>query len=257
MNGNIKTIKFTATLSIVFLMLTYIITLNMELAFFAPNWPWLSNNFALSVCGGIFTSTFVVMLCEVQKYLNNKSSCENFLFYQTMYLYIQFYFMQKVTGEFIENQTKEVPETLLKDRVQMAQYQLNAIQSIEYITFSAKNKLMIAQHNFYSQLIPQFNSFLSSVDNYLKMAILTTQISNLERLSAKKPVTTADSLVFQTLTTIHKKSLSFSEDISNFLKLVDCACHNRFCWEVQKQKINEGYISIFTAGKFEDFLKQG
>ena len=76
MSGNIKTIKFTAVLSAVFAILTYIITLNVEVAFFAPNWPWISNNFALTVCGGIFASTLVVMLCEVQKYLSNKSSCE-------------------------------------------------------------------------------------------------------------------------------------------------------------------------------------
>ena len=257
MSGNIKTIKFTATLSTIFLVLTYIIALNTELAFFVPNWPWMSNSFALTVCGGIFTSTLVVLLCEVQKYLSNKTSFENYLFYQAMYLYIQFFFIQRVTGEFIGNQEKEISETLVKDRVHAAQCQLNAIQSIDYTTFSSKNKLMGAQRDFCSVSIPKFNSFLSSVDNYLQIAIDTIQISNIKKFGLTKPVTTADPLVLQTLTVINKKSLSFSNDVSNFLKCIDCTCHYRFSWEVQKQKIHEGYISIFTAGKFEDFLKQG
>ena len=88
MCGNIETIKFTAVISAIFAFLSYFITLNMELAFFAPQWSWISNNFALTVCGGVFTSTLVVLFCEVQKYLSNKADCEQYLFYQTMYLYV-------------------------------------------------------------------------------------------------------------------------------------------------------------------------
>ena len=228
MSGNIKTIKFTAVLSAVFAILTYIITLNVEVAFFAPNWPWISNNFALTVCGGIFASTLVVMLCEVQKYLSNKSSCENYLFYQTVYLYLAMFLIQKITKEFIDAPTEAVSENLLEDNVQIAQCQLNAIQGVDYTTFSSKNELLTVQHNFCSGVVPKIKSFLS-VNNYLKRAILTVQIANVELIA----------------------------DISNYLQSIDNACYNRFAWEVQKQKIHEGYTSIFTAGRFEDFLKQG
>lgn len=158
MSGNIKTIKFTAVLSAVFAILTYIITLNMEVAFFAPNWPWISNNFALTVCGGIFASTLVVMLCEVQKYLSNKSSCENYLFYQTMHLYLALFIIERITKEFIETPTEAVAENLLEDNVQRAQCQLNAIQSADCTTFSSKNGLMVAQHNFCSKSIPNIRT---------------------------------------------------------------------------------------------------
>ncbi len=256
MSGNIKTIKFTAVLSAVFAILTYIITLNVEVAFFAPNWPWISNNFALTVCGGIFASTLVVMLCEVQKYLSNKSSCENYLFYQTVYLYLAMFLIQKITKEFIDAPTEAVSENLLEDNVQIAQCQLNAIQGVDYTTFSSKNELLTVQNNFCSGVVPKIKSFLS-VNNYLKRAILTVQIANVEQFGVKKPITTTDPLIFQTLSIINEKSLSLIADISNYLQSIDNACHNRFAWEVQKQKIHEGYTSIFTAGRFEDFLKQG
>lgn len=110
MSGNIKTIKFTAALSAIFAILTYIITLNMELAFFVPNWSWMSNNFALTVCGGIFASTLVVMLCEVQKYLSNKSSCEQYLFYQTLYLYLALFLIQKPRKNLLKSQQRQSPK---------------------------------------------------------------------------------------------------------------------------------------------------
>lgn len=39
MRSNIDTIKFTTIVSAIFALLTYIVALNMELAFFAPQWP--------------------------------------------------------------------------------------------------------------------------------------------------------------------------------------------------------------------------
>lgn len=256
MSGNIKTIKFTAILSAIFALLTYTITLNMELSFFAANWPWLSNNFALTVCGGIFASTLVVMLCEVQKYLTNKANGENYLFYQAVYLYFALFLIQRTTKEYIEAPTEAVPENLLEDNVQKAHCQLNAIQGADYTTFSSKNELMVAQYNFCSKSIPKIKSFLL-VDNYLKRAILTVQIANVEQFGMKKFITAADPLILQTLSIINKKSIALLEEVSNHLQLIDSSCHNRFAWKVQKEKIDEGYTSIFTAGNFEDFLKQG
>ncbi len=256
MSGNIKTIKFTAILSAIFALLTYIITLNLELSFFAPNWPWISSNFALTVCGGIFASTLVVMLCEVQKYFSNKANCENYLFYQAMYLYIALFLIQRTTKEYIETPTEAVPENLLKDNVQKAQWQLNAIQGVDYVTFLKRSKVMSAHHNFCSKEIPKIRSFLS-VDNYLKRVILTVKIADLEQSGVRKPVTTAKPQILQTLTAINEKSLAFLDDVSNYMQSIDDACHHRFTWGVQKQKIHESYISIFAAGSLEDFLKAG
>ena len=85
MRSNIETIKFTGTFSILFVVITYIVALNMEIGFFQPNWSWMSNNFALAVCSGAFASFLVVLLCELQKYRNNKLICENYMFSQAVY----------------------------------------------------------------------------------------------------------------------------------------------------------------------------
>lgn len=35
------------------------------------------------------------------------------------------------------------------------------------------------------------------------------------------------------------------------------SCENRFNWTIMRTTIQENYVSIFKAGNFEDFLKQG
>lgn len=56
MRGNVKVIKFTAFMSILFLALTYFTTLNIETHILELNTIWFSNNFALTIFGGTFAS---------------------------------------------------------------------------------------------------------------------------------------------------------------------------------------------------------
>ena len=119
MRSNIETIKFTGTFSFLFAVLAYIVTLNNEIGFFQPNWWWMSNSFALTVCGGAFTSFLVVLLCEVQKYKSNKQSCENYLYTQTEYLYCMLYLISRNVDEYMANQSMPVTDNLLDERLMM------------------------------------------------------------------------------------------------------------------------------------------
>ena len=69
MSTSIKVIKFTSILSTIFLIITYLITVNIESNFISLNTIWISNNFLLTVFCGVFASTLVVMFCEINKYL--------------------------------------------------------------------------------------------------------------------------------------------------------------------------------------------
>lgn len=207
------------------------------------------------MCGGVFSSTFVVMLCEIQKYWSNKNDCEQCMFYQTMYLYTALFIMQRNIVEYIKNKTKPVPENLLETLVQKIQCQVNALQSIDYTTFSSKNKLMIAWCDFSEEKLAKINVVMQ-YHYYLNIAIFRTRINNLEQFSQDKPVTASDELVFKTLTIIDKQCQPLLGDISNYLKIIDQSCCGKFSWKTQQEKIREGYISIFKAGKFEDFLQE-
>lgn len=77
MSTSIKVIKFTSILSIIFLVITYLITVNIESRFISLNTIWISNNFLLTVFGGVFASTLVVLFCEINKYLIDKKRIIN------------------------------------------------------------------------------------------------------------------------------------------------------------------------------------
>ena len=76
MSSNLKTMKLTAILSGGFLIVTFIICLNKSYEWFSIK--WLSNDFLLTVFGGLFASTLVVLICEWQKYFFNKRSVEDY-----------------------------------------------------------------------------------------------------------------------------------------------------------------------------------
>lgn len=255
MSSNIKTIKFTAKLSGLFALLTYVITLNIELAFFSPHWPWMSNNFALAVCSGVFASMLVVMLCEIQKYLDNKDCCEQNMFFQAMYLYQVLFQLQKNVEEYLGEQNCEVPDNLLDGPTQMAQCQINAIRGLHYTPLSKKNRLMIAHRTFCTERSAEFDS-VCTWKNYLRRSILETRIDNLKQSGTEGPVTSTDALVKQILTTINGKCLSLLDYLSDYLTVIDQTCNNRFEWCKIKSIIHENYISLFETGKFEDFLTQ-
>lgn len=254
MRSNIETIKFTGLFCLILAVLTYIVTLNIEMGFFRPNWGWMSNNFALTVCGGAFASFLVVMLCEVQKYRSNKLSCENSLYTHAMYLYSVLYFLDRNIDEYIAEQNEPVPNNLVDERIKMIRSQSMAIRSVDYITFRKINALVTAHQNFCTNGLAKVDSIMGS-GNYLKIAINQTRIKNLEEKNGRETVTSADKLVAQTLSALKNQILPILSDVSTYLGIINQYCNGRYDWEKQKTKIHDSYISIFEAGKFEDFLK--
>ena len=114
MRGSIETIKFTFILSLLFGIITYLVTVNIETNFFILNTIWISNNFVLTVCGGIVASFLVVLLSEIQKYLSTKSSSESYLFYHAVYLYSALFLMQQNILDYAKNSNKAIPENVKK-----------------------------------------------------------------------------------------------------------------------------------------------
>ncbi len=255
MRSNIETIKFTGLFCLALAVLTYIVTLNIEMGFFQPNWIWMSNNFALTVCGGAFASFLVVMLCEMQKYRSNKLSCENFLYNQAMYLYSVLYFLDRNIDEYIADQNEPVPNNLVDEKIMMIRSQSMAIRSVDYTTFRKNNALVTAHQDFCANGLAKADSIIGS-GNYLKMAIIQTQIKNLEATYCKGTVTSADMLVAQTLVALKNHISPVLSAVSTYLGTINQYCSGRYNWEEEKTKIHDGYISLFEAGKFEDFLKE-
>ncbi len=148
MRGSIKIIKFTMFMSILFLALTYFTTVNIETHILGFNTIWLSNNLALTVFGGAFASMLVVLICEVQKYITEKTSVEEYIFYQALYLYQSLFLMQQNICDYQNNTEAGVPNNLLDETTRMIQSEIFALQSADYAPFKQKNLLLTAHQKF-------------------------------------------------------------------------------------------------------------
>lgn len=80
-------IRFELFGSVLFAVIAYAVSVNMEIGFFTPNWWWMSNNFALTVSGGVFTGFLVALLSEVREYEEKKVKMESNIIYDTREIY--------------------------------------------------------------------------------------------------------------------------------------------------------------------------
>lgn len=63
--------------------------MNIELGFYLPDSPWISNNFVFTVLTGVFAGVLVALLLKVRQYRLNKAASEAQIFYDSTILYAQ------------------------------------------------------------------------------------------------------------------------------------------------------------------------
>ena len=134
MKEKVQNVKLNAVLCIAFTVITYLITLNMQNGFFHPNWWWISNDFALTVSGGIATGFVAGLAYAIQEYRNCKSETEAKLFFAAGWLYSTFSHMDKNITEALENPQQPAIESLLKTYVSEGNQANEIIKQTEYIT---------------------------------------------------------------------------------------------------------------------------
>lgn len=245
MSTSIKLIKFSGIVSIILLVLTYIITVNMEAHFIEYNTIWFSNNFLLTIVGGAYTSMLVVLLCEIHKYFITKSEVEAKLFYQAMYLYLALFLMQQNILDFQNNPNEAISENLLDSNTNKVSAQLYCLKGIEYETLLKNNSIMKAHRKFCNETFSHFFPIEDGV-NSLRRAIIEEKIKKIEK-GDKSIVTSSDEKVMIFLSK-HYVSISFTlEEVNRYLETIDNSCRNKYNWKDNKKLIHSAYINLFST----------
>lgn len=256
MRGNVKVIKFTASMSILLLALTYFTTVNIETHILKLNTIWFSNNFALTIFGGAFASIIVVLICEVQKYITAKASVEEYIFYQALYLYQALFLMQQSICDYQKNTEASVPDNLLDETSRMIQSEIFALQSTDYTPFKRKNLLLTAHQKFCRKTVIDFQPILKG-SNAVKIAINKVKIYYLQQNVLNRRVTSVDEPL-QTVLSIQLGRVSDAlAEVDEYLKDIDKYCNQRYGWEKQREQIHSNYVNVFEAWDFEkEFQKE-
>lgn len=256
MRGNVKVIKFTSAMSILFLVLTYFTTVNIEAHILELNTIWLSNNLALTVFGGAFASMLVVLICEIQQYITAKASTEEYIFYQALYLYQALFLMQQSICDYQRNTEAGVPDNLLDETSRMIQSEIFALQSTDYAPFKQKNLLLIAHQKFCRKTAIDFQPILKG-SNAVKIAINKVKIYYLQQNVLNRMVTSVDQPLQTVLSIQHGRVSDALKEVDEYLKDIDKYCNQRYDWEKQRKQIHSNYVNVFEAWNFEkEFQKE-
>lgn len=247
MSTSIKVIKFTGILSVIFLAFTYLITVNMKSDFIHLNTIWISNNFLLTVFGGLFTSTLVVLLCEFNKYMIDKENTEDQLFCQTLYLYQALFLMQHQILDFQEHSDAQISENLLDSTTHTIKNQVYYLRTLNYACFKKNNDIEKRYILFKTNTHIKF-AFLENGMNLLRCAILKERIDNYKSQKSNPDyITASSSRVAKVLSDQMDILTPLLGEIEQFLTSINDNCKNRYNWNEIHKQILTSYVSLFST----------
>jgi len=252
MKSSIKTIKYLAALSVVFLLLSYGISLNDENRWIVLNTPLLSNSFAFAIAGGTFASLLVVLSCELQKYQSTKRQTEDYIFGQLFSLYTQVTIIHYNTKRQLNDNSSPVPNNLIDEISNKGKICLASIASIEYATFCKDNDIYKLLNQYRGKAGTQIRIFLQDT-LFLKIAINEDKRALLiqgrdEQITSNMPRT------HHTLKKIFDDSSVVLSFIEKSLDIIDEECNNRHHWSELKRDVISGEEN-FVSVSLNDFLK--
>lgn len=253
MKSNIKSIKFLIVLSLVFLFITYGISLNEENKWIILNTPWLSNSFVFAIVGGSFASLLVVLACEMQKYQSIKRQTEDYIFGQLFSLYSQITIIHYNTMRQLNETSSPVPHNLIDEIAYRGKTCITSLSTIDYVTIYKDNVIEEQLSLYRGNVGTQINLFLQNTI-FLKMAINKDKIALLEQ-GRDELITSQNPKTHQTLKKIFDDSCAVLSFIEESLEVINKECKMRYHWSELKRKVISGEEN-FVSVDLNTFLEQ-
>ncbi len=217
-------------------VLTYLISLNIAFEWF--DFSWFSNNFMLAIFGGAFASMLVVLICEIQKYFENKRTSEDMLFAHVGHIYAHLYIIEINLSRQCENDKEEVYKELIQNNLENLKREIEIVGSIDYTPFSKKNDLGLHHKQFCEWLITDFSQFVAE-GAYLALAVNNDQIGNIIATGSKGIVTASSPYTSLVITKLIKRTKDMMKTVDDHGKFIDNSCRNRFAWEQKKLSVEK------------------
>lgn len=225
------TIYLLASFGLVFLGITYAISVNMEIGFWPIDSNYISNNFLFTCFSGAFASILVLLITEIYRYVQNQKDFEGFLFSQLVLIYGQL----QIAHTNITNRLNK-PELIPNNLLNQLAYTINQITpslcSLDFNTFISTHKARIINgivDRLKSNEISLMND-LSRECLYLPMAIATDKMDLLNH-GNHNPVITSESPNTRNVLMVLLQEISLMESKISFdITELNAVCNNRFHW---------------------------
>lgn len=232
-----NTIFYLIGICILFLAISYFVSVNKELAFCSANSAWISNDFLLSCFTGIFASFMVLIATEIYKFFQMKKSVEQWLFIQLTTFYGQLHIAEKNTQNLLSSKER-IPTNLLHSLANTIKQLTPGMRSFDYNplfkTKKAKAIIQIIQR-LHSAQLNNWDS-LASDCIYLEIAIGTDKIDEHNKKIFNPVITFASPNTNRTLIALLKEIQYVKSQTNINITELNAACDNRFHWsEIENQ----------------------
>lgn len=247
MNTSIKVIKFTTIISIITVIITLGISLNIKYLWFEIK--YIPNDFLMAIFSGIFGSTLVVLICEIQKYLLAKKQSEYILYSCMTEVLARFMTMRTSLRLLIENPQDLVNQGLFDEFKQRMEYQFNIFYNADYTTWCKKQKLFLATKNF---ILYSNDTIMKLLDDcaYLDVALYNERIKQLQN-NQPDYITSLNSTIRQILIIYVKRFNEVIEKIEKYIIEIDYRDKYKFKSRIENVKqYHEDYRKSCTVEEF-------
>lgn len=243
MSISVKLIKFLSGSSLVILLATYFLSVNMEVKLISLDSVWISNNFLFTVVGGMFVSFFVLLIVELEKYFISKKAVEDSIYCNCAGLYNELIIEFKNIEMYLTNTSEIIPKTVLEYRRQLIEDYNNCLRSLDYKTFNNKN-ILVKQFNLFKREEIKKNYEHINMCRYLPIAIDKAKLDFLEKGITGTVFTASDNLVGSTLVKIKRSTEIRMIAIDGFLENIASIYPDRYNWKAEKEIMNAMKLNL-------------
>lgn len=247
MSTCVNTIKRLLWVLAGILILTYLISLNMENHFITLNTMWISNNFLFAIVGGAFASLVIVLVCEIIKYHQLKQMAENSLLINSGNLYGQFLIIRSNCFRTLKSRDL-ISDNLIEQTCENASRIADCINGIDYTPFCNKNKIkdIVIQYN--STKLVSIKSILISFI-FLKIAIHEDKKLLLQQ-RVNAIVTSVCPNTNKALNKVISQSSTILTYLDQTISQIDHELGDKYQWQNIKQALNtyqDNYIDCESS----------
>lgn len=237
MSENRKFIAFFSWVTLIFLVLTYVFSIqNFE-------YPYINNGFLETVFGGLFASFGVMLLAEIKKYYINKKNMEDLLYFTMLNIYNELVLETKYADLYITHPSTEVPSNVFSERVPAYCGYMNTLRGIDYATYG--KSCILCRWNWYrSKELPNLNKHVNWCSNRLFIAVTQEKLNaQYQGKGAYNPVS-SDHDVNVTLHKMKADALERIKAINPLMSTISSVYPDRYQWEKDKTISNDAIIRL-------------
>ena len=249
MKTNINVIKFTIILSVITFFITLFISMNMKFMWFELK--YIPNDFLIAIFSGIFGSTFVVLICEFQKYLLLKKQYESMMYNIMIEILARFMTIRTSVRLLIENEDDLVTQGFFEDFKQKIIFLFNQFYSIEYKTWFKKHKLFSATELFIKYSNDEIMKLLDDCA-YLDVAIYNERINKISNTFPDK-ITSRDITIKQLLVIYYNRFNKVTKEIEEYILKIDY--NGKYNFKARIEKVKEYHEMYRSNCTVDDFIK--